>query len=77
MKDCLVRKKPVKGVVLKREHKPVDGLTFSICFGSYGGFSLFFGRPTYFRLVLGWVSISIVGLDMENLVENLINRDKE
>ena len=47
----------------------VNGVTFWICFGKYGGFS-FQG----YKLTLGWVSFCIFPMDIECLLSDLIKR---
>ena len=48
----------------------MNGLTFYICFGQYGGFKISKDGPSL-RLVLGWVAICLLWLDIEMLMGEL------
>ena len=50
--------------------KSTKGLTFYICFGSYGGFGIN-TDDLGFRVTLGFVSVAVVPRDIENLVHNI------
>ena len=49
----------------------MDGITFYICIGKYGGFRFGFDGPS-FRIVLGWVAIAFVGMDIEIAIETIL-----
>lgn len=46
------------------------GLSFTICFGGYGGFYVIFSRSEW-RLCLGWVAFTIYFVDLEAFILNL------
>jgi hypothetical protein len=50
------------------------GLSFYVSFGRYAGFRVHFGNPTLLRICLGWVAISIMTLDLDELYGNLIDK---
>ena len=41
----------------------MNGLTFTVCFGSYGGF--YFNR---WRVCLGWVAFTVYAYDLESAI---------
>lgn len=50
--------------------KHVKGITFWICFGTYGGFHIQFSKLRT-GICLGWVSLQILTMDIEALLDNL------
>lgn len=46
----------------------LEGLTVWVCFGSYGGWRIETGSPTILRIVAGWVSFVVIGMDIDKLV---------
>ena len=52
--------------------KSIQGLTFYIAFGSYGGFH--FDRT---GICLGYVSVRIMDIDIENVLETLMLENKK
>lgn len=52
------------------------GLTFIICFGSYGGFRVEAG-PWAYRVCIGWVSVSVALTDIEKVIDMLLSEIKK
>lgn len=49
----------------------MDGISITLCFGSYGGFHI-----KRWRVCLGWVALTMYTCDLENRIEELIRRAK-
>jgi hypothetical protein len=51
----------------------MKGLSFTLCFGSYGGFHAKFNAQ-FWRLCLGWVALTVYFCDLENYITYLRKR---
>lgn len=47
-------------------------MTIMLVVGSYGGFYI-----CKWRICLGWVALSFLGVDLEKCLENIIRREQE
>ncbi len=59
--------------------KKTNGLSFTLVFGTYGGFHILWQRKTTgsVRICLGWVALTMYLYDMENAISNLLkSKDK-
>ena len=56
----------------KMSKKSIKGLTFWIAFGSYGGF--YIDRQGF---CLGWASVKIMPIDVENVLEMLMDENSK
>ncbi len=54
--------------------KTTKGLSIWLAFGSWGGFGIYFGNPTLFRICLGWISFCILLMDIENTLDNCFQK---
>jgi len=50
------------------------GLSIMLVFGSYGGF--YITAKSHLRICLGWAALTIYPFDLENALENLMNKNK-
>jgi len=57
----------------------MNGLTFLLCFGRYGGFHIINGK-SLFRICLGWIAFTIIYYDFEiyiNELEKILEHQRE
>ena len=59
--------------------KNTTGLSFTLVFGPYGGFHIFWKvKSTYsIRICLGWVAFCIYFYDVENAVSNILKSSEK
>lgn len=50
----------------------MNGLSFTLVFGSYGGFHIIVKNA--FRICLGWVAFTIMPYDLETNMDNLFTK---
>lgn len=52
----------------------MKGVSVYVSVGKWAGLSLQFCHPTWFRLVLGWIAISLVGYDVDYFIGSVARK---
>ena len=55
----------------KKDIKNINGISLSICIGSWGGVYAYKGESTL-RLCLGWMAITLYLYDLENVIAKIL-----
>lgn len=55
--------------------KNIKGISFAICIGKYGGFSIYNGYTK--RICLGWVSFVVFPFDLEKYLHKILEENKQ